>query len=430
MGFCRLAELIGKLAPDRSRPIAPTPRRICLTATLSQLNSSHQVEFGREVPIEREFGWVQLPSDPQEEQYRVWVGFEIQTQEQVLKDATLVIATNPYSTDWFDWADFKPVRKRSAESLLRPFTHSRESTGSLLRSRKLVKYDPWETRSGGWLTARLSMPTRTDGLGVTAHGRSKTSPEWRAIQANLNRRWRRGDDYGVWCFGGCKDFERCRDSLRASNEAAELLARTDDGTLFDAFRTAGEAPYHDVADWAKALSQPVLDSAIIKTLAGLPPKGDRLFLGKQPRLAARLMTFIYTDTMYNLTKRLREPRAKVDPVLEASLGAVSTGQTVESDFEDQVEIWYSRFRKRAPYESFRLTIERMLADSDENSERDRAEACAAIAGAHQAGYGIHRSTTEILRRMAADSDEHPHVQQAARKALSAIDREEPSNITS
>lgn len=116
MASKRLLDFVRLYQPGHSHPIGTIARRHQVTATVSYLDSSGEVVFGDEAPIEVEFAWKELPPARNgSSDCRVWVGFEVQTRDTRLKDCAAVIATHPYSTDWFDWADFKRTLNRGRE---------------------------------------------------------------------------------------------------------------------------------------------------------------------------------------------------------------------------------------------------------------------------------------------------------------------------
>src|SRR5580658_7662900 len=123
MGLRQFYELTGTPPPGDSHEIQAYQRRRQLNVTLSYLNAKFEVEFGDELEVEQEFGWRQLPPNKEgDSAFRVWTGFEFRTQDSSLHDYTLVAATYPYSTDCYDWGDFKPILKRSQSERLQPLS--------------------------------------------------------------------------------------------------------------------------------------------------------------------------------------------------------------------------------------------------------------------------------------------------------------------
>src|SRR5437762_726540 len=152
-----------------------------------------------------------------------------------------------------------------------------EEIKRMLRERRKVPNDLIESRSG-WLTARLSWPTRTVGLSITSRSRSKKKEGiWRSVQSSLNRKHRhKNGPPELWCFGACHEFEKCREILRNSLRAQHLLEQVDNGTLFESRRSLGRAPFLAIGDMAKSLHSAILESSIIKALAGDSPHLERI----------------------------------------------------------------------------------------------------------------------------------------------------------
>jgi hypothetical protein len=422
MGSSRFYELTGIRPPGHSRPIAPVERRQKLTATLSYMNSSGEVAFGREVKIEQEFGWLQLPPELEGgDEFRVWVGFEVQTRDPELRNSTLVVATHPYSTDWFDWADFKPILNRSREERLRTLRAPGVRLSTMFRSRPELPTENLESRPG-WLTARLSLPTRTKGLAITSRARFQTQDVWNVFESSVNGRYQRTRQSDLWCFGACRQFESCRDALRVSPQAIRLFERTEDGTLFNNRKRVGPSPFREIGAIAKALHPAVLDSSIIKALAGKSPKLDTIVAKGKPLLAALLMERIYEDTMYNLVKRVNEPEAGARVYLK-NLETVAAAETPrEGTFAEKIKIFENRFGKQKPPEVFRQKIQGWLTTGCVD---DRIAACAALVGAHKTGSRIHGIFEPLLQSLANDPNEDPLARKAARTVLDLMQKDDP-----
>jgi len=390
----------------RVADVAAVERRRKSYATLSYVNSAAEVEFGRQVEIEHEFAWRQLP--PQKEgsrEFRAWTGFEIQTRDPELRDCTAVAAMYPYSEDWFDWGDFKPVLNRSRKERLQHLQLPMERIHAMFRSRQECRFEPLETRPG-WLTARLSNPTRTDGYAITSRARSQQTT-WRAIGSSMNGRHQRSGKPDLWCFGACREFERCRELLRVSPEATRLLERTADGSLFSYRKRLGPSPSLGIGPTAKGLAQAVLESSIIKALAGKSPTMERTLESGKPPTVALLVERIYDGMMYNLVKRLKEPED----------GRAAGLENMEATFNERVEFFFKRFHESQPAESFRSHVEKWLAGG---SDGDRIAACAALAGFHKAGFRPQRSFVGLLRPIIEDPNENPSVRLAAQTVLELI----------
>jgi hypothetical protein len=414
VGSRRFSDLIGMRPPGHSRPIGRTLRRRQLTATLSFLNSKYEVQFGDEIDIEEEFGWRQLPPETEGGgEFRVWVGFEVQTRDRSLRDCTLVIATYPYSTDWFDWGDFKPILRRGRNERFQPLRAPQERIKELFRSRAKLSTDNLESRPGR-LTARLSLPTRTEGLAITARGRSQERSLWTTVEASLNRR--RGGKYpsDFWCFGACREFEKCCAVLRMSPTAFRMLEATEDGTLFKDRPSKDGTPALQLGPTARRLKENVLESSIVKALAGSSPKLDKI--QEKPVMAALLMEWIYKDTMYSLAQRLRgEPEAggRVHPEDLAAFADTSNPPD-DPSFNDMADRFRAALRERGLTEDFRHVIENRLRGED---DQERITACAALVGAHKARYRPHRTFEPLLQRIAGDPANSAAVRQAARMVL-------------
>lgn len=418
MGSFRVRDLTGMVPPGHSRPIGTLPRRPRVTATVSFLNESGEVEFGEdEVEIEAEFGYLQLPPQTPGGEDRVWIGFQVQTEDKTLRNATLVLATYPYSTDWFDWSDFKPVLKRSREQRLEPLRAPMEEIKRMLRERRSAANDLIETRSG-WLTARLSWPTRTVGLSITSRARSKRKKGiWRSVQSSLNRRHRhKNGPPELWCFGACREFEKCREILRHSLRAQHLFDSVGSGTLFEGRRSLGRAPFLPVGDMAKSLHSAILESSIIKALAGDSPHLERIKRSGKPPLASLLMKRIYEETLYNLVRRLNEPGTIVD-----DQGADGP-EEFEEVFDELVQSSRQRYRTQGFTEIHRHKIDHLLTTG---SDSERILACAALVGASKAGHRVHRIFHKPVQAIWQDRSESPEVRKAARASLDSMRRDDP-----
>jgi hypothetical protein len=425
MASRRFSELARIRPAGNSHPIAAEEKRRQWTATLSYLNDHHDVEFGPEVPIEIEFGWRQLPPETEaRDEFRVWTGFEIQTSDKSMRGCTLVAATYPYSTDWFDWGDFKTILRRGRNQCLQPLRASMAEVQKRLRSHSELANEVLGARPG-WLTARLSWPTRTEGLSITARGGSRHSEVWRVFKTSLNRR--PGAEREFWCYGVCPEFEKCRDTLKASRQAQRLLEKTDDGTLFMNRRNKGRAPTRLIGATAKALMHQVLESSIIKTLAGGSPKLDEIRKLGKPHQPALLMAQIYDDTMYSLVQRLhQEPGAGIRVSLK-DFTRIAAEPVIpdEVPFDQKVVRYRNRFREGGLTAEFRHAIENTLSNG---SDPDRIEACAALEGAVKAGYRLHRSFEPILKPIADDKGENHVVRQAARRVLKILRDGNPPTV--
>src|SRR5258708_38778676 len=106
-------------------------------------------------------------------------------------------------------------------------------------------------------------------------------------------------------FGACNDFDNCRELLRISPAAMQVISQTEDGALFRFHRR--NLPYHAIGGEAISLRHQILEGAIVKALAGPQSRKERSIWPTGPRLVERLMVYIYVDTMYNLVRRLKEP---------------------------------------------------------------------------------------------------------------------------
>jgi hypothetical protein len=421
MGSRRFSALTGMRPPGHSHPIGQAPRRRQSTATLSFLNSKFEVEFGDEIAIEDEFGWRQIPPETDGGTPRIWVGFEVQTRDPSLSDCTLVVATYPYSTDWFDWADFKPILKRRRDQRFQLLRAPQERIKELFRSRSKLPTDNLESRPG-LLTARLSLPTRTEGLAITARGRSQEQSVWTKVEASLNRR--SGGKYGsdFWCFGACRDFEKCRAVLRMSPQAQRVLEMTEDGTLFKDRPLRAGTPALQVGPTARSLRENVLESSIVKALAGSSPKLDKI--PKKPAMAALLMEWIYKDTMYSLAQRLRgEPGGggRVGPK-DLTVFPGDSKPPDDSSFDEMAGRFRAALRDAGFAEDFRCLVENKLRDG---GEQEQLSACDALVRAHRAGYRPHRIFEPLLERIVGDPANSAAVQQAARKVLDLMRGSKP-----
>jgi len=364
-------DLVNLRPPGHSHPIGTMGRRYKGTATLSYMDSSGEVVFGPETTIVVEFAWRELPPEHEGSgERRVWVGFEVQARDQDVKDFTAVLATHPYSTDWFDWADFKRTLKRSREERERVLREPTETVKERLRSRTELSFDALETSSGVF-TARLSTPMRTVGLGITSPKRLSTPDVWVAVNAVTNGRYGRDASSDLWCFGACGDFDRCRELLRVSERALRLLDSTRDGTLF--LKAQGSASSKEIGASARALAKPVLESCIIKALAGESPRFLKL---GSPKSVSRLMEAIYLDTMYNLARRLREPESGGAVLLkdiERTGAAPEGGQS--GSLREQIDFFRRKWEQRRPPEEMRYEIEKVFSNG---TAEECTSACAVL----------------------------------------------------
>jgi len=409
MGSKLFQELTGLRPPGHSHPIGTIARRQKATATLSYVDSLGEVVFGPEAPIEIEFAWRQLPPEREESgERRVLVGFEIQTRDRAMKDCTAVLSTYPYSTDWFDWADFKRTLNRGREERERLLRAPTETVVRRLRSRAELGVEVLETRAGR-LTARLSIPIRTAGLAIRSRRGLKSRDVWMAVDAAMNGRYGRDKRLDLWCFGACRDFERCREFLRISDHATRVLERTQDGTLFR--QAQGRAPRLDIGTEARALAGPVLESSIIKALAGESPK--LLTIGS-PRRVSRLMEGIYLDTMYNLARRLRERESGGRVWLKDIERTVAAPVPSEKPFDEQIDFFREELKRRRPPEEIRYAIEAALSSKD---AAERESACAALIAWQEAGYRVPRALEPRLKAIAGDPTEPSSLRKAARLVL-------------
>lgn len=413
MGSRRFSELTGIRPPGDSHEIQAYERRHQLNATLSYLNAKHEVEFGDEVPVEQEFGWRQLPPKTEgDSEIRVWTGFEFRTRDPHLRDGTLVVATYPYFTDWFDWGDFKPILKRSRSECLQPLRAPEAELKESFRSRSKLPTERLESRCG-WFTARLSMPTRTEGIAITARGRLRNRDAWTVFQSTLNRRTGGTSDTDLWCFGACLEFQACLAALRVSPQARRLLEKTEDGTLLQKRGLKGPSRSLPLGPTARKLGERVLESSMVKALAGSSPKLDKIRTSGKPPLAALLMERIYDDTIYSLAQRLEGEPDSGGRVHVTDLEAIGTETPGLPEFDDMAERLSKKFEKHSFDESARIEIEEFLL----GYEPECITGCAFLAAALKAGRQVHRSFEPLLQRIARDPGRDIAVCRAARKVL-------------
>src|SRR5271165_168053 len=103
--------------PDSARPIGAVRAIEPVTLTRCVLDDQKRVQFGEEV--EHVKLWRGRPLecravDTPPDRAVSFTTFECSTRRRELGGETVVISYRPYSLDWFSWATFKRVQKRSS----------------------------------------------------------------------------------------------------------------------------------------------------------------------------------------------------------------------------------------------------------------------------------------------------------------------------
>jgi hypothetical protein len=339
MGIKRLSEIPVWTAdhandPDSSVPVGSLQAREKVTLTrcvidrqdaASLARARFVVEFADEVGSEGEpiRAWRDRPlevrasaSTPGEAV--TLMSLELETRRTELLNQTVITAYQPTSLDWFDWASFKRVKRRSrgendalVRSLMSAYNEeSANKDAAMWAALRQLATDPFGSED--YYYARLGF-MRTDGLALTAFDPGNPLS---SLHEDTKANRRPGGGVSL-TFGVCANFEEMRDMLLAAPLLNKTLRRATDGVI-----VTHDGEEFPLTATAQSLAGAVCQAAIVKALSG--PNEDYAKRLRSTRdetqkhgRPAVLATWIFLEEMRNLAKRTSgEPSVFLRPLSE------------------------------------------------------------------------------------------------------------------
>ena len=291
-------------------PVAGIGKHLFARATVIE-EQRGELRFVGEIPIKVYPGQekqLRLLDHPPNLQSPSWRSLDVLTRERAAARKYAVVATYPYTLDWVDAARFKPPgthHHNKIELDIQRRNAIEYSRGPLVYLRDVLSYDLFETRNA-YLTASLANPERSDQGVATGH----RYDNWSGARGNKRRGGMTPQPSAnenleeSWVFGVCPNAEACLRRLLQDERAAELLASTDDGTLFER-RNLGDSVLrmHEVTTETSRLAHSVLESSAKKALAGPIYNVADWIDGRRP--VFDLVEEIYCLILYELNRRNR-----------------------------------------------------------------------------------------------------------------------------
>ncbi|MBZ5525631.1 MAG: hypothetical protein LAP21_25700 [Acidobacteriia bacterium] len=434
------------LDPDAADLVGAELQRAWQNATRIVIAGDGQVEFREEVLLSivrsRNFD-LSLEPDDSGRPPQLSNTIEVKCpNSKCATNQTVVIALFPYGFEWFSASRFKPGRyvgrghnakaNEAARELIRKLQTADDPQAVL----EAAEFDPFESDDES-LTARflpafertpsghVTLRNRVKGGGSSPITEAKLSkvnkaPAWvtvpaiDAVSAMFNHfvhpahslppepilkllgipEKGRGSVLRVpphWLWGLCENFDLCREQLRNSERAQEWLENPE-RSLSNAgphVRRPAYALKDEAAEFFEFMAKPVLESSIIKALAGMPLKMPVFWRDGSRRLAIDLAEDIFHSSMLNLSRRLGStPQIDPIPTEHGPEAAQPSSFTPEQEFDawavvdDHEETWREKLA-RVPLneEQRKVLFDAVRAKLNSGRESKIIEACGMVAAA-------------------------------------------------